>query len=84
MRSASLALDPGALHPPFQSGNFEPGKRFDASLVDVGVKEDVINASGWEGDNQTLVKRWVFLGDDRSIRTVWVNGRLVAGHDAVL
>jgi len=46
--------------------------------------EDVINASGWEGDDQTLVKKWVFLGDDRSIRTVWVNGRLVAGHDAVL
>lgn len=65
-------------------GNFEPGKCFDALLVDVGLKEDLINITGWENDDEAMVKKWVFLGDDRSIRKVWVNGRLVAGHDSGL
>jgi len=62
-------------------GNFEVGKRFDALLIDVGG-EDNINVRGWEHDDLALVKKWVFLGDDRSIRRVWVNGRLVAGKDS--
>lgn len=62
-------------------GNFEVGKQFDALLVDTGLKEDSINTAGWEGDADALVKKWVFMGDDRSIRRVWVGGRLVAGKD---
>ncbi|MCJ1232646.1 hypothetical protein MMC14_000599 [Varicellaria rhodocarpa] len=61
-------------------GNFEPGKMFDALVVDVG-QEDNINVTGWEEDDLALVKKWVFMGDDRSIRLVYVNGRLVAGKD---
>ncbi len=61
-------------------GNFEPGKMFDALVVDVGLKDN-INVNGWEENDLALVKKWVFMGDDRSIRKVFVNGRLVAGKD---
>jgi guanine deaminase len=61
-------------------GNFEPGKCFDALLIDVGLS-DCINISGWGKDDLALVKKWVFMGDDRSIRKVFVNGKLVAGKD---
>ena len=61
-------------------GNFEPGKCFDALLVDAGLR-DSINIAGWEDDDLALVKKWVFLGDDRSIRKVFVNGKLVSGKD---
>jgi guanine deaminase len=61
-------------------GNFEPGKCFDALLVDTGL-EDCVNISGWEKNDLALVKKWVFMGDDRSIRKVFVGGRLVAGKD---
>ena len=62
-------------------GNFEEGKMFDALLIDTGLEEDNINVRGWENDHLALVKKWVFLGDDRSIRRVWVNGNLVSGKD---
>lgn len=61
-------------------GNFEPGKEFDALVVDVGL-DDNVNVEGWEEDGRALVAKWVFLGDDRSIRKVFVRGRLVAGKD---
>lgn len=63
-------------------GNFAVGKRFDALLVDV---EDVISADSslWENgadDGDAMVKKWVFLGDDRTIKMVWVDGTLVSGQ----
>jgi len=61
-------------------GNFEKGKQFDALVVDVGG-DDCINISGWEKDHLALLKKWVFMGDDRSIRQVWVGGKLVSGKD---
>ncbi|OAP57274.1 guanine deaminase [Fonsecaea erecta] len=61
-------------------GNFAVGKAFDALLVDVGL-DDNINTNGFEHDDMALLKKWVFMGDDRSIRKVFVGGRLVAGKD---
>ncbi|KAH0842799.1 putative guanine deaminase [Fonsecaea pedrosoi] len=61
-------------------GNFQVGKAFDALLVDVGL-DDNINTNGFEHDDMALLKKWVFMGDDRSIRKVFVGGRLVAGKD---
>ena len=61
-------------------GNFKVGKAFDALLVDVGL-DDNINTNGFEHDDTALLKKWVFMGDDRSIRKVFVGGRLVAGKD---
>jgi guanine deaminase len=63
-------------------GNFVVGKCFDALLIDVGL-DDNINVRGWEQDDLSLVKKWVFLGDDRSIRLVWVNGKVVSGKDMI-
>lgn len=64
-------------------GNFEVGKEFDASIVDVkGVIS--VHERMWEAENakdEDLVKKWVFLGDDRTIRRVFVRGKLVGGHD---
>ena len=61
-------------------GNFEVGKTFDALVVDTGL-DDNINTSGFEADDLALLKKWVFMGDDRSIRKVFVGGKLVAGKD---
>ncbi|KAF2163214.1 hypothetical protein M409DRAFT_68530 [Zasmidium cellare ATCC 36951] len=61
-------------------GNFEKGKEFDALLVDVGL-DDKINVQGREHDEDAMLKKWVFMGDDRSIRKVFVAGKLVAGKD---
>lgn len=66
-----------------QIGNFEVGKQFDALVIDV---KDVVsvNRSLWETQqDEALVKKWVFLGDDRTIRKVFVGGKLVGGHDSV-
>ena len=61
-------------------GNFEAGKEFDALLVDV---DGVISAGEWDGEGEegglALVKKWVFLGDDRHIKMVWVKGDTVVG-----
>jgi guanine deaminase len=61
-------------------GNFEAGKEFDALLVDV---DGVISVGEWDGKGEegglALVKKWVFLGDDRHIRGVWVSGERVVG-----
>lgn len=64
-------------------GNLEAGKEFDALVVDV---EDVISVEPnmWQRESdqdEALVKKWVFLGDDRTIRQVYVQGRLVGGWD---
>lgn len=66
-------------------GSFEQGKKFDALLVDV---EGVVSVDSglWEGEedgSEAMLKKWVFLGDDRNIRRVWVDGKLVAGCDLV-
>ncbi|ORY17227.1 hypothetical protein BCR34DRAFT_621948 [Clohesyomyces aquaticus] len=61
-------------------GNFEPGKCFDALVVDT-VLEDCFNIAGWEHDDLALLKKWIFMGDDRSIRKVFVNGKLVTGKE---
>ncbi|QIX01504.1 hypothetical protein AMS68_007021 [Peltaster fructicola] len=64
-------------------GNFEVGKQFDALLIDtesVPSMDRTLWHSGRAGLD-AMVKKWVFLGDDRSVRKVWVAGKLVAGHD---
>lgn len=65
-------------------GNFEVGKQFDALVVDVdGVisVDPLLWIQGKESHDEAMVKKWVFLGDDRTIRKVFVGGKEVAGHD---
>lgn len=67
-------------------GAFEVGMEFDALLVGLGaVGEDGVNASGgnvdvfgWETWDERIAK-WLFNGDDRNCKGVWVKGNLVHG-----
>lgn len=65
-------------------GAFEVGMEFDALLVRLGsVREDGVNSAdgnvdvfGWETWEERIAK-WLFNGDDRNCRAVWVKGALV-------
>lgn len=76
-----------------QIGGFEKGMYFDAQLIELGpvvekisgvedfetvADEDTGNVDvfGWENWEEKVAK-WVWNGDDRNVRAVWVNGRLV-------
>ncbi|KAI9312634.1 guanine deaminase, isoform CRA_b [Dichotomocladium elegans] len=59
-------------------GSFEVGKQFDALLIDLNVDLSPIDlfdeTEGWADK----VEKFINLGDDRNILTVWVGGRRVA------
>ncbi|KAK4444942.1 Metallo-dependent hydrolase [Podospora aff. communis PSN243] len=68
-------------------GGFEVGMEWDAQLVVLGtVEEDGgvgeeeedgnVDVFGWESWEDRIAK-WVYNGDDRNTRMVWVKGRLV-------
>ena len=65
-------------------GAFEVGMEFDALLVGLGrVGEDGVNTTngnvdvfGWETWEERVAK-WLFNGDDRNCKEVWVKGVLV-------
>ena len=63
-------------------GNFVPGKKFDALLVDVGAGRRGVNAPLEEGDsNRTMLEKFVMTGDDRNIKEVYVGGQRVHGDE---
>jgi len=56
-------------------GNFEPGKEFDALVVDPEVENspfDVFDATPLE-----IFEKFIFLGDDRNIVEIYVKGKKV-------
>lgn len=70
-------------------GGFEGGMFFDAVMVELGgvvggddEDEDgergagPVDVFGWE-DWEEKVAKWLWNGDDRNVRAVWVGGRLV-------
>ncbi|XP_065576999.1 guanine deaminase-like isoform X5 [Artemia franciscana] len=57
-------------------GNFEVGKDFDALRVNLSPKAGNIDIFGYE-TMEELVQKFIFLGDDRNIREVYVAGRRV-------
>ncbi|KAG6007906.1 hypothetical protein E4U21_005384 [Claviceps maximensis] len=73
-------------------GGFEVGKHFDAQLIGLGIVApdgarigeeglDWIDAGnvdifGWETWEERIAK-WLYNGDDRNTKRVWVQGRLV-------
>ena len=75
-------------------GSFAPGKAFDALLV--SVRSDTGNPGLWgvDLDEELKVKhaeskelevwleRFLFTGDDRNIRKVYVQGRWIGGAEA--
>ncbi|CAN8103187.1 unnamed protein product [Discula destructiva] len=66
-------------------GGFEVGMDWDAVLVELGTVDDEghgetfdgnVDVFGWESWEECVAK-WLFNGDDRNIRKVWVRGCLV-------
>lgn len=65
-------------------GGFEVGMEMDAQLVGLGRVDEVgemeedgdVELFGWESWEERVAK-WVFNGDDRNTKRVWVKGRLV-------
>lgn len=69
-------------------GGFEVGKQWDAQLIQLATVSDdggvagcmldegPVDVFGWESWEEKVAK-WVFCGDDRNTRKVWVKGRLV-------
>jgi guanine deaminase len=68
-------------------GGFEVGKDWDAQLVGMGGVDDEgiheggeeeggVDVFGWESWEDRMAK-WVYGGDDRNTKKVWVKGRLV-------
>ncbi|KAL4965310.1 chlorohydrolase family protein [Aspergillus stella-maris] len=74
---------------PADLGGFEAGMFFDAQLVRLdppvslsleepgeGKGDSPVDIFGWESWVEK-VHKWVWTGDDRNVRSVWVGGRLV-------
>lgn len=59
-------------------GNFEVGKQLDCLVVDPSTAGGPIDAMG-EEDYLEMFQKFIFLGDDRNIKSVFVNGRQVIG-----
>ncbi|KAI0843068.1 guanine deaminase [Hypoxylon sp. FL0890] len=68
-------------------GGFEVGKEWDAQLISLGLVSETpdehdmsdtgnVDIFGWEKWEERIAK-WVFNGDDRNVKKVWVKGRLV-------
>lgn len=64
-------------------GGFEVGMEWDAQLVVLGNvdgegegEDGDVDVFGWESWEERVAK-WLFNGDDRNTRKVWVKGRLV-------
>jgi guanine deaminase len=64
-------------------GSFAPGKQFDALYV--SLRKGANPAVWFEEDrNESLeqqLERFLFGGDNRNVRNVWVRGRLVGGAE---
>ena len=70
-------------------GGFEVGMLWDAQYIDLGAlvgnddetdlrRHGGVDLWGEEGWEEKIAK-WVFCGDDRNTKAVWVGGRLVSG-----
>jgi len=59
-------------------GNFSPGKAFDALVVDVTSPNSNVITFGTETASE-LFQQFIYLGDDRNIEHIYVQGRRVHG-----
>ena len=60
-------------------GNFLVGKYFDAIIVDPSVVGTPIDVHG-DDTFQDVLSKFIYLGDDRNIRRVFVAGDEVVGE----
>jgi guanine deaminase len=66
-----------------KTGGFEVGMSWDVQEIQLGSisgegegEDNCVDIFGWEGWEERVAK-WVWNGDDRNVRRVWVGGRLV-------
>jgi guanine deaminase len=60
-----------------QIGNFQVGKSFDAIIVDLDVKSSSADYLSTDLTPQELLQKLVFVGDDRNVVKVFVDGKIV-------
>lgn len=58
------------------TGNFEVGKEFDALLIDTEAKDSPFEVFS-NISKEEMLQRFLYLGDDRNIKAVYVAGRCV-------
>lgn len=65
------------------SGNFIAGKQWDAQLINLDAQGSAIDVFAWQAPEdpreriESLIHKWVYIGDDRNTEKVWVDGKLV-------
>lgn len=57
-------------------GNFEEGKEFDALVIDIDSAESPVDIFSKDSKSD-LIQKFIFCGDDRNIRRIFVRGRLI-------
>ena len=57
-------------------GNFAVGKKLDCIVVDVNAEDSPIDAFG-EESVYNLFEKFVYIGDDRNIAHIYVDGKIV-------
>ncbi|RHZ75785.1 hypothetical protein Glove_209g148 [Diversispora epigaea] len=63
-------------------GNFEVGKEFDALLIDPESPQSPIDIFDYDDDNiERIFEKFIFLGDERNISRVYVQGNFVSGTE---
>ncbi|KAG9292769.1 hypothetical protein G9A89_006330 [Geosiphon pyriformis] len=63
-------------------GNFRVGKEFDALLVDTGSPDSPFDVfDGIDDEVERIFEKFMFLGDERNLRAVFVQGRKVSGWE---
>ncbi|CDK25252.1 unnamed protein product [Kuraishia capsulata CBS 1993] len=77
-------------------GSFDVGKKWECQLIDLEVENSPVDLFDfltpklekssesdpqWMSTFQDMIDRWVFNGDDRNVRQVYVNGRCVIDKD---
>lgn len=67
--SEALSID-------YITGNFEVGKEFDALLIDPEAIDSSFEVFS-DIPKEEIIQRFLYLGDDRNIKAVYVAGRRV-------
>lgn len=60
-------------------GNFEIGKRFDALIIDIDVTDGTVDCLE-DYEAKEVLQKFIYVGDDRNVVNVYVDGKLVKGQ----
>ncbi|GES82881.1 guanine deaminase [Rhizophagus clarus] len=62
-------------------GNFLIGKEFDALLIDPDAYKSPLDIFDDLDDVERIFEKFIFLGDERNLKSVYVKGKKVSGTD---